>query len=186
MRTTCFARFTFIPPLNLSPLPSRSPHSSRGATPIKSDTEFEIERERLVSDEGSQTDTTVWQWGELPSPSRSSAPPPPGEQTDATGGAAPADASAAGAASAAAAGSAAASEERSMLSGMFSFMRKTKKARHDPVAEGIYLDDLNLDSLDPEVAALYFPRSQALAGGDKGKHDSGHSGAGIWPLLLLS
>ncbi|XP_043242651.1 phosphatidate phosphatase LPIN1-like isoform X1 [Amphibalanus amphitrite] len=148
--------------------PRGSPHSSRAATPIKSDTEFEIERERLVSDEGSQTDTTVWQWGELPSPSRSSAPPPPGEPAEAAGsGAASTRATEAGTASTVAATTTTASEERSMLSGMFSFMRKTKKARHDPVAEGIYLDDLNLESLDPEVAALYFPRSQALASGDK-------------------
>ena len=115
----------------------------------------------------------MWQWGELPSPSRAIAPPPPSaEQAEgATGGAAAAATTASDAAStAAAASTTAASGERSMLSGMFSFMRKTKKARHDPVSEGIYLDDLNLESLDPEVAALYFPRSQALAGGDKGKN----------------
>ena len=151
-----------------------SPRSSRAATPIKSDTEFEIERERLVSDEGSQTDTTVWQWGELPSPSRTLAPPPPGEtaETAAGGAAAAATAASETGSAAAATATAAASEERSMLSGMFSFMRKTKKARHDPVSEGIYLDDLNLESLDPEVAALYFPRSQALPGGDKGENSA--------------
>lgn len=50
-------------------------------------------------------------------------------------------------------------DERSVLGSMFSFMRATKKARHNPESEGIYLDDLNLDELDPEVAALYFPRN---------------------------
>ena len=39
--------------------------------------------------------------------------------------------------------------------GLFNFMRKTKKMRHQPAQEGIYLDDLNLDQMDPEVAALY-------------------------------
>ncbi|XP_037080656.1 phosphatidate phosphatase LPIN1-like isoform X2 [Pollicipes pollicipes] len=145
--------------------PVGSPHSSRAPTPIKSDTEFEIERERLVSDEGSQTDTTVWQWGELPSPSRPQLLPPAAAAPLQPAAADGADATTAATAAAA---SVAAGEERSVLSGMFSFMRKTKKARHNPVSEGIYLDDLNLESLDPEVAALYFPRSQSLmTAGDK-------------------
>lgn len=46
-----------------------------------------------------------------------------------------------------------------MLSGMFSFMKKTSRVRHNPESEGIYLSDLNADELDPEVAALYFPSS---------------------------
>ena len=45
-----------------------------------------------------------------------------------------------------------------MFGGMLSFMRATKKARHNPQAEGIYLEDLNVADLDPEVAALYFPK----------------------------
>lgn len=49
-----------------------------------------------------------------------------------------------------------------MLGNMLSFMRVTKKARHNPESEGIYLDDLNLDELDPEVAALYFPKNSLL------------------------
>lgn len=48
--------------------------------------------------------------------------------------------------------------QKSVLGGMFRFMRKTKKMRHRPESEGIYLDDLNVDELSPEVAALYFPR----------------------------
>ena len=39
--------------------------------------------------------------------------------------------------------------------GLFQFMRKTKKMRHQPEQEGIYLDDLDLNDMDPEVAALY-------------------------------
>ena len=46
-----------------------------------------------------------------------------------------------------------------MLGGMFSFMKKTSRVRHNPESEGIYLSDLNADELDPEVAALYFPSS---------------------------
>ena len=46
-----------------------------------------------------------------------------------------------------------------MLGGMFSFMKKTSRVRHNPESEGIYLSDLNPDELDPEVAALYFPSS---------------------------
>lgn len=46
-----------------------------------------------------------------------------------------------------------------MLSGMFSFMKKTKRIRHNPESEGIYLSELNVEDLDPEVAALYFPTS---------------------------
>lgn len=49
--------------------------------------------------------------------------------------------------------------QRSMLSGMFSFMKKTSRVRHNPESEGIYLSDINADELDPEVAALYFPSS---------------------------
>lgn len=49
-------------------------------------------------------------------------------------------------------------EKRSMLGGMLSFMRSTKKIRHMPESEGIYLSELNSDELDPELAALYFPK----------------------------
>lgn len=43
-------------------------------------------------------------------------------------------------------------------SGLLSFMRKTKSVRHKPELEGIYLDDLKLDEMDPEVVKLYFPK----------------------------
>lgn len=51
--------------------------------------------------------------------------------------------------------------QRSMLSHMFSFMRQTKKMRHQGTTAGggIYLDDLNVDALDPELAALYITQS---------------------------
>lgn len=44
-------------------------------------------------------------------------------------------------------------------SGLWSFMRSTKKLRHKPEQGGIYLDDLNVQEMDPEVAALYFPKT---------------------------
>ena len=53
--------------------------------------------------------------------------------------------------------------QRSMLSQMFSFMRQTKKMRNQATAGGggggIYLDDLNVDALDPNLAALYLSRN---------------------------
>lgn len=49
-------------------------------------------------------------------------------------------------------------EKRSMLGGVLNFMRSTKKLRHMPESEGIYLSDLTTDELDPELAALYFPK----------------------------
>ena len=55
-------------------------------------------------------------------------------------------------------------DQQSMLGGMFSFMRRTKKIRHQPEAGGIYLDDLDMNQIDPEVAALYFPKYQSLHG----------------------
>lgn len=46
-----------------------------------------------------------------------------------------------------------------MVSQMFSFMRQTKKMRNQAAGGGIYLDDLNAESLDPELAALYINQS---------------------------
>lgn len=41
----------------------------------------------------------------------------------------------------------------------WSFMRSTKSLRHQPEKGGIYLDDINLEEMKPEVAALYFPKT---------------------------
>ena len=41
-------------------------------------------------------------------------------------------------------------------SGLWSFMKLTKKVRHKPEEEGLYLDDINVKEMDPELAALYF------------------------------
>lgn len=48
-------------------------------------------------------------------------------------------------------------QRNSMLSGLMSFMKYNKKLRKN-VPDGLYLSDLD-ESLDPEVAALYFPPS---------------------------
>lgn len=45
-----------------------------------------------------------------------------------------------------------------MLSGMFSFMKQTNKMRKN-IPDGLYLSDLDSTDLDPEIAALYFPKS---------------------------
>ncbi|XP_068218623.1 phosphatidate phosphatase LPIN3 isoform X2 [Palaemon carinicauda] len=137
---------------DLSPPPS--PSNSRPPTPIKSDTEYEVERQKAdLTDGSSQTDENkwYWTWGELPTP-------PPKTPTR-TGSLSQKSDSATSNAEKNGKTSKEEDDERSVLGSMFSFMRATKKARHNPESEGIYLDDLNLEELDPEVAALYFPRS---------------------------
>ncbi|CAG0882059.1 unnamed protein product [Darwinula stevensoni] len=144
---------------DLSPI--GSPHESRQGTPVKSDTEYELnEREMEREDQEWQ-----WSWGELPTPSgeRHSAPPSdiviplnssaegrnnPQEGSSSVGKLPNPDKESA--------------DQQSMLGGMFSFMRRTKKIRHQPEAGGIYLDDLDMNQIDPEVAALYFPKYQSL------------------------
>ncbi|XP_042891313.1 phosphatidate phosphatase LPIN2-like [Penaeus japonicus] len=136
---------------DLSPPPS--PSSSRPPTPIKSDTEYEVERQRTdFIDGSSQTDENKWSWtwGELPTP-------PPKTPTRTSSSAQ--DSSEMKSESEMKKTTKGEDDERSVLGSMFSFMRATKKARHNPESEGIYLDDLNLEELDPEVAALYFPRN---------------------------
>ncbi|XP_043284096.1 phosphatidate phosphatase LPIN3 isoform X2 [Venturia canescens] len=114
---------------------------SRPSSPVQSDTEFEM---RKIEQQGNEledekTHQQSWRWGELPSPPPDSSHPMNASTTSVP----PNDTEA----------------HRSMLSGMFSFMKKTSRVRHNPESEGIYLSDLNADELDPEVAALYFPSS---------------------------
>ncbi|PSN48263.1 hypothetical protein C0J52_03024 [Blattella germanica] len=160
--------------------PGCSPHDSRPCSPVQSDTEFEIKRQSKTVDAGEEEITgkaglhsQSWRWGELPSPpprplmtsqnsrtslSKMDVPDPePVSSSDEEGNKKQQEAAAAVAA-------AEAEAQRSMLSGMFSFMKKTKRFRHNPESEGIYLSDLNVDELDPEVAALYFPTSYRQGG----------------------
>lgn len=46
-------------------------------------------------------------------------------------------------------------KRNSMLSGMLNFMKQKRKN----VPDGLYLSDLDPETMDPEVAALYFPQS---------------------------
>ncbi|XP_012541918.1 phosphatidate phosphatase LPIN2 isoform X2 [Monomorium pharaonis] len=117
---------------------------SRSSSPVQSDTEFEV---RKITQEGSEREDDKghqqsWRWGELPSP-----PPEPAHMSHRNSLSSLATANQPN------------NAQRSMLSGMFSFMKKTSRVRHNPESEGIYLSDLKADELDPEVAALYFPSS---------------------------
>ncbi|XP_012217991.1 phosphatidate phosphatase LPIN3 isoform X2 [Linepithema humile] len=118
---------------------------SRPCSPVQSDTEFEV---RKIIQDGSEREDDKshqqsWRWGELPSPPPESAHLSHRNSLN----------------SSTIANQPNKDAQRSMLSGMFSFMKKTSRVRHNPESEGIYLSDLNADELDPEVAALYFPSS---------------------------
>lgn len=103
----------------------------RPSTPIQSDSELETtmrDKRRGVDDESA---AASWKWGELPTPEQA--------KTE---------------------GDEAQMERHSMLSNMFSFMKRANRLRKEVgVAEAgdIYLSDLDAGSLDPEMAALYFP-----------------------------
>lgn len=45
-------------------------------------------------------------------------------------------------------------QRNSMLSGMFSFMKQSKKMRKS-VPEGVYLEDLDAEGMDPEVSFFF-------------------------------
>lgn len=186
--------------------PGCGPHDSRSCSPVQSDTEFEINRQSKavsVAEEGETGKLALhgqsWRWGELPSPpprslltsqgSRTSLSkmelvgPEPISSSDEEGNKKQQEVVAAAAVAAAAA--AEAEDQRSVLSGMFSFMKKTKRIRHNPESEGIYLSDLNADEMDPEVAALYFPtsyrqggRTAPLASGEARDEEDAESGNG--------
>lgn len=96
--------------------------SSRPSSPIQSDTEFEVsQREKNVD---VMTNSASWKWGELPTKGD--------ENKDAT------------------TDESKQAQRNSMLSGMFSFMKQTKKMRKS-VPEGVYLSDLDAEGMDPEV-----------------------------------
>ncbi|XP_061179306.1 phosphatidate phosphatase LPIN2-like [Saccostrea echinata] len=120
---------------DMSPL--ASPTNTRPPSP-KSDTEVDRQRQGEVDQSIlSEEDSTLWEWGDLPrrqeedvkSPKESS-----DKKTSDKDG------------------------ESQESKSLFQFMKKTKAVRHKPEGEGIYLDDLNLEEMDPEVAKLYFPK----------------------------
>nr|CAD7594568.1 unnamed protein product [Timema genevievae] len=152
--------------------PGCNPSNSRPSSPFQSDTEIEVQRTSVSEQQeiSNKLAEQSWRWGELPTPlprpvlgahslrnstNMKSQEIHDQEKDD--------------------------EEQRSLLSGMFSFMKKTKRIRHNPESEGIYLDDLNASDMDPEVAALYFPTSyraqvnqlasSELKPGDEGEND---------------
>ncbi|XP_017072747.1 phosphatidate phosphatase LPIN3 isoform X3 [Drosophila eugracilis] len=106
----------------------------RPSTPIQSDSELETtmrDKRHVVDDENAAS----WKWGELPTPEQA--------KTDAMSAAQVQQ-----------------SEHQSMLSNMFSFMKRANRIRKEKgvgEAGDIYLSDLDAGSMDPEMAALYFP-----------------------------
>ncbi|XP_052763663.1 phosphatidate phosphatase LPIN3-like isoform X1 [Mya arenaria] len=124
---------------DLSPL--ASPINSRPHTP-KSDTEVDRQKsleqqDRLIV--GAEDDT-LWEWGDMP---RKTSPTINEEDSEL---------------SPRTAGRGLKNDKNKQSGGLFHFMRKTKNVRHKPEAEGIYLDDLNLNNMDEETAKLYFPK----------------------------
>ncbi|KAK6619575.1 hypothetical protein RUM43_012332 [Polyplax serrata] len=127
--------------------PGCSPES-RPCSPVVSDTEIEQRRHEEESTSDPSVMSQSWKWGELPSPL------PRSQQVSSTKMNVPMESTDEEAVKKQQQEEA----QKSMLSGMFSFMKKTKHLRHDQT-EGIYLSELNSEELDPEVAALYFPHS---------------------------
>ncbi|XP_070070201.1 phosphatidate phosphatase LPIN3 isoform X4 [Drosophila takahashii] len=106
----------------------------RPSTPIQSDSELETtmrDKRHVVDDENAAS----WNWGELPTPEQAKNEAMSAAQVQQ-------------------------SEHQSMLSNMFSFMKRANRLRKEKgVGEvgDIYLSDLDAGSMDPEMAALYFP-----------------------------
>lgn len=71
-----------------------------------------------------------------------------------------------------------------MLNNMLGFMKKTKHIRHHS-QEGIYLSDINVEELDPEIAALYFSTNykQGHEGSLEGKSKDEDTESGNGPSL---
>ncbi|XP_033730774.1 phosphatidate phosphatase LPIN1-like, partial [Pecten maximus] len=148
-RTSDWARtqyntYSYLHPFSDTDMsPINSPASTRPPSP-KSDTEVQLrhqEEELLFSEE----DNTMWEWGDLPRKSTDDSTVVPSDlQTPGHLGPNREGTSRSNAAE--------------TSGGLFQFMRKTKAVRHKPEEEGIYLDDLKLEEMDPEVAKLYFPK----------------------------
>lgn len=124
----------------------------RPSTPIKSDSEIEITRTK--SNEDAMTTSASWKWGELPTPL------PLNEQQQ---GPISDDVKQA--------------QRISMISNVFNFMKQSKGLRNSAppgTIEGVYLSDLDVEGLDPEVEALYFPPISPVNQVDNDDHESGN------------
>ncbi|KAF5301352.1 hypothetical protein FQA39_LY10750 [Lamprigera yunnana] len=114
------------------------PGDSRPASPttvegVLSDTEFEV-KNRKDDDKGIEVQQS-WAWGEFPSSTLQIASP----SMDKTKGQIPNEA-----------------QHNSMLSSVFSFMKHQRQTSN---SDGVYLADLSSGAIDPEVAALYFTKT---------------------------
>lgn len=119
----------------------------RAATPIQSDSEIELTRSKSNGD--AMTDSTAsWKWGELPTPL---------PLDDTQDGPISDDAKQA--------------RRISMISNVFNFLKQTKDMQ---TADGVYLSDLDVAGLDPEVEALYFPPISPANRMDNDDHESGN------------
>jgi len=71
----------------------------------------------------------------------------------------------------------------SVLSGVWSLMRSQNRRasqQQQQTTGGMYLEEFDVNSLDPEVAALYFPASYRSAASDSKKMPSRPSLTGIF------
>jgi hypothetical protein len=57
----------------------------------------------------------------------------------------------------------------SVLSGVWSLMRNQNRRASQQQSGGMYLEEFDVNSLDPETAALYFPASYRVAASDSKK-----------------
>lgn len=99
----------------------------RPSSPIQSDSELEM-GSREKANAGKELLSASWKWGELPT-----------QRDDLVNQDTTED------------------QRNSMLSGMFSFMKRTNKLRKTSNDGGIYLSELDTGCMDPEIAAMYFP-----------------------------
>lgn len=119
-----------------------SPTLHRPSSPVQSDTEFEVSQREKSDTNSIMSNSASWKWGELPMQ-------PEGSEVKQD----------------------VAENKRSMLSGMFSFMKQGRKLRK--TNEGLYLEDFENEDIDPEVAALYFPE-QHLRSKEKSNNGTVH------------
>lgn len=130
-----------------------SPRQSRPSTPVQSDTEFEVSQREKNDDSSIMSNSASWKWGELPTQPEE----PIGQSKE----------------------EAKQAQRNSMLGGMFSFMKQGRKMRKNAPSDGLYLEDLQNEDIDPEVAALYFPQrseknSDTKHGGHEDDRESGN------------
>lgn len=111
----------------------------RPSSPIQSDSELELGLREKVNAD-KDISSASWKWGELPTQNDDLGNPDNSE-----------------------------GQRNSMLSGMFSFMKRTNKLRKTSNDGGVYLSELDAEGMDPEMAAMYFPtfnKDSSLCPGD--------------------